>query len=418
MNAVIGMTELLLDTPLTAEQRDYVETIRSSGDALLTIINDILDSSKIESGKLELENQPFDLRDCIEVALDLVANKAAEKGLNLAYIIEDGCPGTLLGDITRLRQILVNLVGNAVKFTQQGEVVVTASSRLLAERHYEMRFAVTDTGIGIPQDRRNRLFQSFSQVDASTMRQYGGTGLGLAISKRLSELMGGTIGVDSEPGKGSTFYFTIVADGAAGEPRSFLRGVQSHLAHRRILVAVSNATNRRILTERAASWGMLAQSTASAQEALEWIRQGQVFDLAIVGANLPEMTGGALAKEIRTHRAPATLPLIALTPLRNREGSETEAKEFDAHLAQPIKPAQLFEVLTALFGRRTEEGEAPADRPREVKPEERLSLRILLAEDNVVNQKVAVRMLERLGYRADIAADGVEVLKALERQSY
>lgn len=421
MNAVIGMTGLLLDTELNAEQRDYVETIRSSGDALLSIINDILDFSKIESGKLELENQPFDLRDSIEVALDLVANKAAEKGLNLAYVIEDSCPGTLLGDITRLRQILVNLVGNAVKFTQTGEVGVTVSSRRLEERRYELHFAVSDTGIGIPEDRRNRLFQSFSQVDASTMREYGGTGLGLAISKRLSELMGGKIWVESEAGRGSVFHFTIVTDGAIGEPRPFLRGVQSHLANRRILIVVSNATNQRILTERAASWGMVSQATASGQQALDWIRQGQRFDVAILESNLPAINGSSLATEIHEHPASTFLPLIALTKLRPREGAEGEPKDsshrpgFAGFLAQPIKPTQLFELLTGIFGKKV----APVIRAPEAAPKvERPPLRVLLAEDNVVNQKVAVRMLERLGYKPDVVADGIQVLDALTRQAY
>ena len=260
LNAVIGMSGLLLNTPLTDEQREFAEVVRQSGDALLTVINDILDFSKIEAGKLELESQPFDLRECIEGALDLVATRAAEKGLDLAYLVDDGAPAAIVGDVTRLRQVLLNLLSNAVKFTERGEVVLSVSARRLggAAALHELTFSVRDTGIGIPADRLGRLFQSFSQVDASTTRRYGGTGLGLAISQRLTELMGGRIDVTSEVGAGSDFRFTIRAAAAEvpAAPRRDLSGVQPSLRGKRVLVVDDNATNRRILTSHLDAWGM------------------------------------------------------------------------------------------------------------------------------------------------------------------
>ena len=331
LNAVIGMTGLLLDTQLTTEQQDYAETIRSSGDALLSLINDILDFSKIEAGKLELETQPFDLRDCVEESLDLLAPKAAEKSLDLAYLIDDQVPHTVVGDITRLRQILVNLLSNAVKFTEEGEVVVSLTSRPLTslqvggtEGGHELHFAVRDTGIGIPKERMDRLFQSFSQVDASTTRKYGGTGLGLTISKRLAEMMGGTMWVESEMGQGSIFHFTILAEAAPARKRVYLHAPEPKLAGKRVLIVDDNATSRRILTKQTESWEMLPRAAASGPEALQWIRQGDPFDIAILDMRMPEMDGLTLTAEIRKHRDPQALPLVMLTSLgRREEGSQT-----------------------------------------------------------------------------------------------
>src|SRR5450759_772672 len=283
MNAVIGMSGLLLDTPLNTEQREFAEIIRNSGDALLTIINDILDFSKIEAGKMELESQPFDLRDCIEGTLDLMAGRAFEKGLDLVYTIDDHVPPVIQGDVTRLRQIILNLLSNAIKFTAQGEVVLQVSvdqyvDPLAGDRSglQQLHFAVEDSGLGIPPDRMNRLFQSFSQVDASTARKFGGTGLGLAISKRLSELMGGTMWAESEgiPGQGATFHFTLLAKPAelAVSQRRDLRGDQPQLKDKRMLIVDDNDTNRRIITLQLHKWGMLTRDTASAHEAINWIK--------------------------------------------------------------------------------------------------------------------------------------------------
>ncbi len=306
MNAIIGMSGLLLDTPLSADQRDFAETIRNSGDALLTIINDILDFSKIEAGRMELEQQPFDLRECVESALDLMKLKASEKGLELAFEVDDDLPAAIVGDVTRLRQILVNLMSNAVKFTETGEVVVTVERAALPAglpaQNLGIHFAVRDTGIGIPLDRQGRLFQAFSQVDASTSRKYGGTGLGLAVSKRLCEMMGGEMWAESEgiPGKGSVFHFTILAERAQGvQVRPFISGEQAELRGRTVMIVDDNATNRRILTLQTQGWGMKPRVTGSPQEALGWLRSGETFDLSILDLHMPEMDGQELALKIR-----------------------------------------------------------------------------------------------------------------------
>jgi PAS domain S-box-containing protein len=435
MNAVIGMTTLLLDTELTPEQQEFVETIRTSGDALLTIINDILDFSKIEAGRMELESQPFDLRECVESALDLLASKAAEKNLNLAYVISENMPVGIIGDMTRLRQILVNLLSNACKFTEQGEIVVSVdcagdngppppedTQDVPAVPHLSMlHFSVRDTGVGIPPDRIGRLFRSFSQVDASTTRRYGGTGLGLAISKRLSELMGGRMWVESEgiPGKGSTFHFTIRAEAAPPVAmRAYLQGVHPGLNGKRVLIVDDNATNRRILTLQTRSWGMLPRDIARPHEALQWIQRGDPFDVALLDMQMPEMDGLALAMAIRRLRAEEILPLVMLTSLGRREADVDKAR-FAAFLTKPIKASQLYDVLVGIFG--TQE-QVPDLAPPKVQLDRQMGaqhpLRILLAEDNSINQKLALKLLDRMGYRADVANNGLEVLAALRRQPY
>jgi signal transduction histidine kinase/DNA-binding response OmpR family regulator len=418
MNGVIGMTGLLLETALTTEQLEFVDTIRTSGDALLTIINDILDFSKIESGKLDLEQHPFDLRDCIEGALDLLAPRAAEKGLDLAYLIEDHVPHTLIGDVTRLRQILVNLLSNAVKFTEVGEVMVTMSAHVLDDQRYEVHTAVHDTGIGIPADRIHRLFQAFSQIDASTTRHYGGTGLGLAISKRLAELMDGRMWVESEPGRGTTFHFTIQAAAMTSQPRVYLRGRVPQLAGKHLLIVDDNATNRRILSLQAETWGMHVHAAPSGAEALRLIDQQNTFDLAVLDMQMPDMDGAQLANAIRQRSVADTLPLILLTSLGRREVDLANGV-FVACLTKPTKAAQLYEALSHAVGAPDARSLIATSRSKlDPHMAERIPLRILLAEDNVVNQKVALRTLERMGYRADVAANGLEVIDALERQPY
>jgi PAS domain S-box-containing protein len=475
MNGVIGMTSLLLDTPLTADQREYAETIRTSGDTLLTIINDILDFSKIESGRLELERETFVLRDCVEGALDLLATKAAEKRIDLLYEIADGVPQIICDDATRLRQILVNLLGNAIKFTDRGEVVlavrvkpsnavptearvaagttspfgaappaepearaplpparasfapITAvqSGRMnshspLAEegprQPIELLFSVTDTGIGIPQEAMDRLFHSFSQVDASTTRRFGGTGLGLAISWRLAELMGGTMWVQSEMGKGSTFSFTIRTEFVPARPRPFLAGPKLHLTDRRMLIVDDNATNRRILATVVASWGMMPRAARSASEALDWLRAGERFDVGILDMQMPEMDGMMLAREIRRLPGEGQLPLVLLSSLGLRDVA-AEKQLFAASLAKPVKPSQLFDVLATIF-KDIEPPPTTKVRSPPVMAATAKTVRVLLAEDNLVNQKVALHMLAALGYRADLAANGLEVIEALDRQAY
>jgi signal transduction histidine kinase/DNA-binding response OmpR family regulator len=424
MNAIIGMTSLVRDTELNPEQRDYIETIRSSGEALLTIINDILDFSKIEANKLELENQAFDLRECVESALDLLSGRAAEKGLDLAYLIDPKTPEAITGDVTRLRQILVNLLGNAIKFTEKGEVVLSVTGEPSPDdggpadpEARLLHFAVRDTGIGIPPDRMDRLFQSFSQVDASTTRRYGGTGLGLAISQHLSEMMGGRMWVTSQPGVGSTFHFTIRAQAAPAPRRAYLDDIRPVLRGKRVLVVDDNATNRLIVSRHVEMWQMLPQATASPVEALEWIRQGIAFDVAILDMQMPEMDGLSLAQEIRRLATPnSRLPLILCTSLGRREAGEG-VEQLAAYLNKPLKPSALFDVLVGIFS-----GQPIHVMPRR-EPDQQFNAelakeyprRILLAEDNATNQKLALALLGRLGYQADVAANGLEALEALKR---
>ncbi len=344
MNAVIGMTSILLDdADLNPEQKDFIETIRMNGDALMVIINDILDFSKMESEKTMLEEQPFDLRGNVEEALDLVSATAAEKHLNLAYSIDKDVPECIIGDPTRLRQIMGNLLHNAVKFTEKGEVNLSVSApEISATGTREIHFAIKDTGIGISPDQMDRLFQPFGQVDATVTRKYGGTGLGLAISKRLVEQMGGNIWVESEPDIGSTFHFTIKAD-AAMEGKKTLAGVQPQLAGRSVLIVDDNKTNRHILGAYAYSWGMSPLIAASGNEALSWIQRGDTFDVAILDMSMPEMDGIKLAKKIRKYNK--TMPLVMLTSM----GQRVDPDLFDAYLFKPIKPSQLHKVLINIF---------------------------------------------------------------------
>jgi PAS domain S-box-containing protein len=417
MNGVIGMTSLLLDSRLDVEQREYAETIRHSGEALLTIINDILDFSKIESGRLEIEREAFGLRECIEGTLDLLAPQFAAKRLDLLYEIADGVPGQVRGDATRLRQIIVNLLGNAVKFTEKGEVVLSVRAQPPADGGTELVFAVRDTGIGIPAEAMGRLFQSFSQVDASTTRRFGGTGLGLVISKRLVEIMGGRMWVESEVGRGSTFFFTLGVESMPSKPRPYLGAGVSNLAGKRLLVVDDNATSRRILATLATGWGMSTRAASSGEEALGWLRANEPFDVAVLDMQMPAMDGGMLAIEIRRLRSVGQLPMVMLSSLGHREFIE-DPSLFAVYLSKPTKASQLFDTLVeVLQAREFEEAHVfqATDLPAvPVKHPER----VLIAEDNAVNQKVALFILAKLGYRADVAADGKEVLAALGRQPY
>jgi PAS domain S-box-containing protein len=425
MNAVIGMTELLLDTELTPEQRGFADVIRTSGDALLGIINDILDLSKIEAGKLELESRSFVLRDRVEAALDLVAASAAAKGLDLASLVDPNAPVALVGDATRLGQILVNLLTNSVKFTEEGEVVLSVETTRLrdgdggGDEMHELHFVVRDTGIGIPNDRIDGLFESFVQVDASTTRRYGGTGLGLAISKRLSEMMGGTMWVESDLRKGSTFHFTVRAQAAPSPEPVYARGEHAQLAGKRLLVVDDNAANREVVKRQTSSWGMMPRDTGSPTEALEWIRRGDPFDVAILDMQMPEMDGVALAREIRRYRDARVLRLVMLTSLGRRREDADGGVDFAAQLTKPIKASQLYETLVSVLGEISDQVR-PADAGVDRGPvsEGRAPLQILLADDNAVNQQFALVLLEKMGYRADVVTNGAEVLEALARRPY
>jgi CheY-like chemotaxis protein/nitrogen-specific signal transduction histidine kinase len=427
MNAVIGMSGLLLDTELTDDQRDYAGTIRDAGDSLLTIINDILDFSKIEAGRMDLERQPFDLRECIESAMDLVAPRVGDKRLDLAYVFEGEVPQAVVGDVTRLRQILLNLLSNAVKFTEAGEVVLSVTATPEGQGTLRLHLTVRDTGIGLTEAGLGKLFQSFSQADSSTTRKYGGTGLGLAICKRLAELMGGTVWAESDgPGKGCRFHLTLVAPVAQALPtprREFI-GEQRALKGKRLLVVDDNATNRRILALQTAKWGLVTQSAVDAEQALAVLQQaaasGERFDLAILDMHLPDMDGVQLAREVR-QREPA-LPLVLFTSLGRKEAA-AEPGLFRAHLAKPLRQSQLFDALMELLAETSaspagKKISAPAAPRLDADMAQRHPLRILLAEDNAVNQKLALRLLQQMGYRADVAANGIEAIEALQRQPY
>ena len=417
LNAVIGITNLLQDTALDHQQREFVETIRTSGEHLLGLINDILDFSKIEAGKLELEPQPFHLRSCLEDALELVSVQAAEKDLELAYEIDEGVPESLFADAGRLRQILANLLSNAVKFTDEGEVVVTAASQPLDDGQYEIAFAVHDTGIGMPPGAAERLFAPFIQLDASTTRLYGGTGLGLAISRRLCELMGGRISVESEEGRGSTFRFAIrAAETSLPAP---VTDMPPDLAGRRVLVVDDNDTNRRILTLLAGKWGMTVRETASPVEALAWIEDGEPFDLVLLDFQMPEMDGVTLARRLRQQRDKADLRLVLLTSVGpGAEGIRTTMAEFDAVLTKPVKQSQLYDTLIGVMSDRPAKEKLQPSGMFDADMARRLPLRILLAEDNQINQRLALLTLGKFGYVADVAANGLEAVAALERQPY
>jgi signal transduction histidine kinase len=420
LNTVIGMTALLMHTPLSAEQREYIETIYTGGNVLLTVINDILDFSKIECAKLDLECHPFDLHACIEEALDLFANLAATKGLELTYVLEDSVPHRIWGDITRIRQILVNLLGNAVKFTPEGEVAISVAAEQLDSSHYTVQFAVKDTGIGIPADRMDRLFRSFSQADASTTRRYGGTGLGLAISKRLSEMMGGALWVKSEgvAGKGSTFCFTVLAEAVNDANPNNSREEYPLLAGKRVLIVDDNDSSRRMLTQQLRSWDMLPVAADSPAQALAWTQRGDPFDVALLDIEMPGMDGVTLATEIRTCRDKQALPLVMLTVMNGR-GAPAPGSAIDvaAYLNKPIKASSLHDSLVSIFTNRP--AVTPLTRPQlDTELGVRQPMQILVAEDNPVNQKMLLRILQKLGYAADAVSQGVEALAALHGKHY
>ncbi|WP_392482842.1 PAS domain S-box protein [Nostoc sp. C110] len=467
MNAVIGMTDLLLDTDLTPQQQDFVETVRSSGDALLTIINDILDFSKIESGKLELEEQPFDLRACVEQAISLLAPKAAQKDIELVYLIQPQVPTQIVGDMTRLRQVLMNLLNNAIKFTEYGEVLLSvelgagdsgkqgenssplhpspvrlrsrqACSSASSESPIQIQFAIKDTGIGITPEKIERLFHPFTQADVSMTRRYGGTGLGLVISKRLSKMMGGTLWVESQgivggnpsprwksrellsspySSQGSTFYFTITAQVSA-VPEAEFSNSSMQLQGKRLLIVDDNLTNCQIISLQAESWKMETYAAKSAKEALAKLAQGTQFDIAILDMEMPAMDGITLARQIRRQSGCQNLPLVILTSLGRGETFSDFGDLDAAFLSKPIKQSQLYDVMTRVLGNQPSQAsiyDFPLVDRHLAYP---LPLRILLAEDTVVNQKVALLMLQKIGYSADVVTNGVEVLKALQKQPY
>jgi signal transduction histidine kinase/DNA-binding response OmpR family regulator len=431
MNGVIGMTGLLLDTELAPIQREFAETIRNSADSLLTIINDILDFSKIEAGKLTFESLDFDLVEAVEGALDMFAERARFKSIELACDLPADLPRRLRGDPGRLRQVITNLLGNAIKFTEKGEVVVRVARENETDTHATISFSIKDTGVGITEEVQKKLFQAFTQADNSTTRKFGGTGLGLAISKQLVEMMGGQIGVRSEPGKGSTFWFNARLEKqtgpAAPAPSIYFRD----LFDLRVLVVDDNATNRQILRHQLFAWKMQKGSAANGFEALDLLRtavaDGKPYDLALLDMQMPEMDGMTLAKAIKSDPAISATRLIILTSMGYMHSqNELKAAGVDAYLVKPVKQSRLFDCLVNVLGRAAAEHvfTAPAanEAPAPIQAPEELvgarSTRILLAEDNIVNQKVALAQLKGLGFTADAVANGHEVLSALKQVPY
>jgi signal transduction histidine kinase/AmiR/NasT family two-component response regulator/HPt (histidine-containing phosphotransfer) domain-containing protein len=426
MNGVIAMASLLMETPLTAEQRGYLETIHASGESLLAIINDILDLSKIEAGRMELDVRPFDLRARLEETLDLLATKAAEKHLDLIYHCDPAVPQLLEGDSLRLGQVLMNLLGNALKFTGKGGVFLQV--KLLPPpagpapepASLSLHFSVQDSGVGISPEKLARLFQPFIQAEASTARQYGGTGLGLAISKRLVELMGGKMWAESVPGKGSTFHFTLPLRAAEPVRQPALAGPQSKLAGLRVLIVEDNALARRVLAEQTAQWGLSPCAVENAAQAIEELKKGDPFDVAVVDAELPGTDGVAVVQQIHQVTAAALLPVVLLTPLGARPSALGSGAAFLHFTGKPIKPALLCAAIErALFSsKKTEAAPRAPQNGAEQTLAARIPWRILLVDDNAINQKVAARILQQLGYRPDLAANGREALAALDKQPY
>ncbi|MGC9036213.1 MAG: PAS domain S-box protein [Verrucomicrobiia bacterium] len=426
MNGIIGMTGLLLETELTPEQRDYAETIRNSSEALLTILNDILDFSKVEAGKLELEELEFSLHSVLEDTADLMAFKAQEKGLEFICFIEPDVPQWLRGDPGRLRQIIINLLGNAIKFTPKGEVSITVSHLETKDEKATLLFEVSDTGIGIPEERLSNLFTPFNQLDSSTTRRYGGTGLGLSISKRLAEMMGGKIGVRSTPGKGSTFWFTAKFELLKEAPVNGLPA-RDVLKGRRILIVDDNSTNRKLLKALLDSWGCLYDEASNGQTALLKLKtsfkEGKPFDVVLLDMHMPEMSGEETGKLIKEDKELGSTILIMLTSV-NLRGDIARLRNlgFSGYLTKPIRQVHLLQTLANLFS----PSDTSKSRRKEIFIEDHTQaqsnkgrgFRILVAEDNITNQKVALKMLEKLGYHADAVANGFEALKALSEIPY
>ncbi len=426
LNGIMGMTDLALETELSREQREYLETVKTSSDTLLTVINDILDFSKIEAGKIDLEVADFDVRDSLETTLKTLAVRADEKGLELLCEVAPEVPEVVRGDVTRLRQVVMNLVGNAIKFTTQGEVAVKVQVEAEDGRDLVLRFTVSDTGIGIAEDKREKIFDPFAQADTSTTRKYGGTGLGLTISVRLVRMMGGKIWVESEEGRGSHFHFTVRVGAAdrkeikvgSAAPPEILRGV-------RVLVVDDNDTNRRILEGMLKRWEMRPISVKGGEEALTQLvaarKAGDAFGLIVTDMHMPKMDGFELVERIRRRPELSTATIMMLTSAGHRGDAERCQKlGVSAYLLKPIRQSELREAIARVLGAREQEGKIPLITRFSLGDARDGSdfLRVLVAEDNAVNQRLIVRLLEKRGHRVVLADNGRQALAALEKETF
>ena len=428
MSGVIGMTDILFDTDLDSEQIEYAQAIKNSAESLLGIINDILDFSKIEAGKLDFESIDFDFRITMEELVELMAFKASEKGIEVICFVDPEVPSMLKGDPTRLRQIILNLVNNAIKFTEKGSIAVRVTPVKETDSEVELSFEVTDSGIGIPKDRQDRLFKSFSQVDTSTTRKYGGTGLGLAISKRLTEMMGGRIHVKSEEGKGSTFYFSaILKKQDASKESTLSRKLPGTLRGKRILAVDDNKINREIIAAYLTAWDCVPKVVSSGREALRLLKAAAeastAFDVLITDMMMPEMDGMQLSKRVREDEALKNICIIILTSSGTRgDGAKLREIGIDGYFNKPIKSSRLYDALVSVLSQRQENQRIPQKRPmmtrHTLKEIKKQNIRILVAEDNKINQKVARHQLNRLGYAVDVVENGRQAVEAMKIESY
>ncbi|HPT01463.1 MAG TPA: response regulator [Bacteroidales bacterium] len=418
MNGIVGMTSLLLDTKVTPEQRNYLETLRVSADNLMGIINDILDFSKIESDKMVLEESNFELRHCIEEALDVYAPKAIEKGVDLLYMLQPDVAPFLIGDMKRLKQILGNLVNNAIKFTDEGEIFISAEKSGMQDDYCEILFSVKDSGIGITKEKLDTIFEAFTQGESFLNRRYGGTGLGLSIAKHLVGLMGGRMWAESAPGKGSTFYFTVKLKPAeTGTTKLYIRGQIPELRNSRVLVVDNDPASRQIFSAQFDAWGMRAYTATTGKEALRIIDdQDSYFDLGLIDLHLPEMSGVELAKSIRDIPFKGDFPFILLSSI----GKVTDLPQglFDAQMTKPVKLAELFEYILSVISESRDRRATVADHNFDKKLSDKLPLNILLAEDNVTNQELVVTLMKKMGYNVDAVENGRKVLEIMEDKPY
>lgn len=418
MNGIVGMTSLLLDTKVSPEQRNYLETLRLSADNLMGIINDILDFSKIESDKMVLEESNFELRRCIEEALDVYAPRAIEKGVDLLYMLQPDVSPFLIGDMKRLKQVLGNLVNNAIKFTDEGEIFISVEKSTSDSDCCEILFSVKDSGIGITKEKLETIFEAFTQGESFATRRYGGTGLGLSIAKHLVGLMGGRMWAESIPGKGSTFYFTVrMKPAETGTTKLYIRGQIPELKNSKVLVVDNDPASRQIFTAQFDAWGMRAFTATTGKEALRIIDdQDSYFDLGLIDLHLPEMSGVELAKSIRDIPFKGDFPFILLSSI----GKVTDLPQdlFDAQITKPVKLAELFEYILSVISESRDRRRTIADHNFDKKLSDKLPLNILLAEDNMTNQELVVTLMKKMGYNVDAVENGRKVLDVMEHKSY